>query len=164
MLTDDQITNVWERQLSSEVRSLYFGELASRYSRRKQIITGVTFFFSSGAAATLIGRAPSWVPIILSVVVAAVTAYSIAVNLDTTIRTMAKFHYSWSQLASDYERLWNTLHRDGAVAEFEQLIGRERDLSELATTDAPNDQDRLGYWQDQVFKQHRVVPEGLVKA
>ena len=164
MLTEDQIANVWERQISSEVRSLYFGELANIYSRRKQLITGVTFFFSSGAAATLIAKAPSWLPILLSLTVAAVTAYAIAINLDSTIRSMAKFHNSWSLLASDYERLWNNLYRDDAEGELDQLLARERDLSELATTDAPNNQKRLGYWQEQVFRQHRIPIQELTKA
>lgn len=55
---------------------------------------------------------------------------------------MAKLHYSWSQLSADYARLWNELSEDDALKKFHDLIYRERDLSELATTDAPNDQIR----------------------
>jgi len=98
MLSEIQITSVWERQISAEVRSLYFGELASKYARKKQIITFLVFFLSSGAAATLIAKLPSSVPATLSILVSLITAYSIAVNLDVTIRTMAKFHSSWSEL------------------------------------------------------------------
>jgi hypothetical protein len=164
MLTNDQITAVWERRIAAEVRSLYFGELANRYSKRKQWFTGLTFFFSSGAAATVVARLPAWIPVLLSVLVAAITAYSIAVSLDASIRSMAKFHYSWSQLAADYERLWNHTYSDEAGDDFERIAARERDLSELATTEAPNDPSRLGYWQEQVFRQHHLVSEGTSQA
>lgn len=159
MLSDNQITSVWERQISAEVRALYFGELASRYSRKKQAVTFLVFFFSSGAAATLIAKLPAWVPITLSLVVSVLTAYTIAVNLDVTIRTMAKFHSSWSELALGYEGLWANVHAENAQVTFEMLARRERDLSELATTDAPNNQNRLSYWQDVVFKQHNLLPQ-----
>ncbi len=157
MLSEDQITSLWERRIAAEVRSLYFADLASRYSKQKQIITGIVFFFSSGAAGALVGKLPAWVPTTLSLGVAIITAYTIAVNLDLTIRTMAKFHYQWGELAEGYESLWSNIHAADAMLDFETLCRRERDLSELATTDAPNDQKRLAYWQDQVFQQHHLV-------
>ena len=157
MLSQAQVTSLWERQISAEVRSLYFGELARNYSKRKQVISGVVLFLSSGAAGTLLGRLPTWVPITLSVLVAALTAYTIAVNLDLSTRTMARYHYQWSELAQGYEALWNNVQNDDALLDYESLMRRERDLAELATTDAPNNQERLSYWQDQVFKQHHLV-------
>lgn len=157
MFSETQIDNLWERQIGAEVRSLYFGELASRYARKKQVITGLVFFLSSGAAGSLIGKMPAWVPTSLSIAVAILTAYTIAINLDVTIRSMARFHHNWSELAQSYENLWNNLYAVDAETKFEILVRRERDLSELATTDAPNDPTRLSYWQDQVFKQHHLV-------
>ncbi len=157
MLTENQITNIWERQLSAETRSLYFGDLANVYSRRKQAITGLTFFLASGAAATLIAKFPVWLPTVLSLIAAVIMAYAVAVNLDATIRTMAKLHYLWDQIGTDYSRLWNNIYDDDALREYEDLIRRERDLSELATTDAPNDQKRMGRWQEQVFQQHDLA-------
>jgi len=47
MLSEDRITSLWERQIAAEIRSLYFGELAGKYSKRKQAITFVPFFLSS---------------------------------------------------------------------------------------------------------------------
>ena len=78
-------------------------------------------------------------------------------NLDGAIRTMAKLHYSWSQIASEYESLWNATYAEGAEQIYNRLVARERDLSELASTDAPNNEKRLGYWMDQVLKQHYVA-------
>jgi len=159
MLSENQITSVWERQISAEVRSLYFGELASKYARKKQVITFLVFFLSSGSAATLIAKLPAWVPITLSIIASVITAYTIAVDLDVTIRTMARFHSSWSELALGYESLWSNIHADDAAITFEVLAKRERDLSELATTDAPNNQKRLSYWQDVVFRQHNLLTQ-----
>ena len=157
MLSETQISNVWESQLSAEVRSLYFAELAGKYTKQKQWITGLAFAFSSGAAATVFAKAPAWIPIVFSCVIAVLMAYSIARNLDSSIRTMAKLHYSWSQIASEYEQLWSTSYDDRATEIYDRLVSRERDLSELASTDAPNNQARLSYWQDQVFKQHHLI-------
>ena len=156
MLTEPQISDVWEGQVSAEVRSLYFGDLASVNTRRKQWITGLSFFLSSGAAATLIAKLPVWVPIVLSMIVALITAYSVAVNLDSKIRTMAKLHYAWNQIGNDYRRLWNHTYSEEAESEFADLQRRELELSELATTDAPNEPKRMLRWQDQVFKLHRL--------
>ncbi len=152
MLSYEQVLNTWERVIESEVRALYFGDLANLYSRRKQFITGVSFFLSSGAAATVLAKAPSWVPVTLSVIVALATAYSIACNLDSTMRTMAKLSHSWSELAAGYERIWCDPYSEESATLYHQLGEKERELSMLATTDAPNDQERLRKWQIHVFR------------
>ena len=156
-LNENQIASVWERRIGSEVRSLYFGDLANIDSRVKQILNGSIFFLSSGAAATVIAKMNPSVPIILSLLVACASAYTIAVNLDAKIRTMAKLHYSWNQLASEYERLWDHNYEDDAEDQLNILIKREEDLSEVATTDAPNDQKKMGYWQDWVQKRYDLT-------
>lgn len=156
MLTAEQINDVWESQISAEVRSLYFGDLASRYSIQKQWITGLSFFLSSSAAATLLGKLPLWCPIALSLLVALISAYAVAANLDSKVRTMGKLHYAWTLIGNDYKRLWNHVYEDDAESELESLQRRELEISELATTDAPNDPKRMERWQDQVFKLHRL--------
>jgi len=153
-LTRDQADDVWESPLFAETRSLYFGDLASTYSSRKQWITGASFFFSSGAAATIIAKMSSKVPIVLSLLVAVMTAYSVAINLDSKIRTMAKLHYAWNQIGNDYKRLWYHHYADDAETDLADIQRRETEISELATTDAPNDQKRMEHWQNQIFKLH----------
>jgi hypothetical protein len=156
MLTADQITRVWENMLASEARSHYFGDLTTRYTRRKQLITGLSFFLSSGAAATVIAKMPSWVPVLLALGSAAITAYAMAVNLDGLIATMAKLHSSWNQISSDYDRLWNHAYDEDAEHKLDEIIGKEKVASELAATDAPNDQKPLGQWQQRVFVLHQL--------
>ena len=159
MLNEFQTTRVWENMLAAETRSLYYGDLASRYTRRKQWITGLSFFLSSGAAATLIGKAPEWVPVLLSVLVAGITAYSMAVSLDRRIGTLARLHSAWNRIAQEYGRLWNHTSDQDAEDQMAKIIDMEREPSELATTDAPNDQKLLGKWQDRVFSLYHLTDQ-----
>ncbi len=147
LLFEDQITDVRERQISAEVRSLYFGELANQYSRKKQWITFTTLFLSSGTAGSLLARSPIWVPATLSVLVAVITAYTIAINLDLTIRSTSKLHSAWSELALDYASLWDNAYADDVQQTFALLARRERELSDLGATDAPHHPKRVEYWQ-----------------
>jgi hypothetical protein len=155
-LTQDQISRVWENLLAAETRSLYFGDLTTRYTREKQWITGLSFFLSSGAAATLIAKSPNWVPIVLATITAIITAYAMAVNLDGRIATMSKLHSSWNRLASDYDRLWNHAYDHDSEEILEEIVARERDASELAVTDAPNEKKLLEQWQQHVFESHQL--------
>jgi hypothetical protein len=157
VLSEFQIGRLWEDMLAAEARALYFGDLTSQYTRRKQWITGASFFFSSGAAATVIAKTPAWFPVVLSLAVAVVTAYSIAVNLDGAIKTMSALHSSWTQIATDYDRLWSHIYADDAEEQLYQIAERAREASELATTDAPNNQKLLGQWQDRVFALHKLT-------
>jgi hypothetical protein len=158
MLTPEQIDNVWEQRISAEVRSLYFGDLANLYARQKQWISGASFFFSSGAVVILIAKLPILVPIILSALVALLNAYTVAVNLDSKIRTMAKLHNAWNQIGCDYRRLWSHTYSDDAETELRDLQRREAEISELATTDAPHDPKRLERWENHVLKLNGLPP------
>jgi hypothetical protein len=160
-LTEDQTSRVWENMLAAETRALYFGDLTTQYTRQKQWITGSSFFLSSGAAATLISKAPSWVPLILAITTAILTAYAMAVNLDGRIATMAKLHSSWNQIAADYDRLWNHVYDEEAEIQLEEIFSRERDSSELAATDAPNKPKLLAQWQQRVFALHRLEDQSV---
>jgi hypothetical protein len=159
VLNEFQTTRAWEYMLAAEARSLYFGDLATRYTRRKQWITGASFFFSSGAAATIIGKAPQWVPIVLALMVALATAYAIAVNLDRRIAVMTQLHSAWSQIANEYAHLWNHTTDEDAESQLERIMGREKEPSELAIRDAPNDQELLGKWQDRVFSLNHLTSQ-----
>ena|SRR3982751_1090453 len=99
MLTEDQVSEIWDEMIAAEVRSLYFGDLGTRYTKTKQIISGLAFFLSSGAAATMVAKFPSEIPIAMSVLTALATAYSIAVGLDKKATTMAKLYGTWTQIA-----------------------------------------------------------------
>lgn len=83
--------------------------------------------------------------------VAAMTAYSIAVGLDRKIATMAKLHSAWNRISQEYRRLWSQ------ESQLAQIIEMSLEPSELATTDAPNDQKLLEKWQDRVFALYHLT-------
>jgi hypothetical protein len=154
MLNQGQIEDVWRRQLDAETRALYFADLANRYTTQKKWITAGSFFLSSSAVVTFLTKLPDWVPVSLSIVTAVINAYSSAFGLDSRMRSMSKLYSQNSQLASDYEKLWNNVYAEDATLVLDGLIRRDREISETATTEAPNDQKRMGRWQDCVFTQH----------
>jgi hypothetical protein len=159
VLTEDRINRIWSDLLAAETRALYFSDLTTTYARRKQWITGLSFFFSSAAAATIIGKAPAWVPTLLAVVTAAMTAYSIATALDRKTSTMAKLSSAWREIASAYDRVWNHAYDADAEDQLDQIIALEKAPSELAATDAPHDEKRLDRWQQRVFLLHGLPTE-----
>ncbi len=156
VLTEHQIKRVWEGMIAAETRALYFGDLATRYTRQKQWITGLSFFLSSGAAASIIVSAPWIVPALLSLGVAAMTAYAVALNLDGRTRTMARLHSSWNQIATLYDRLWNHTYDADAEEQLDAILEREREPSEVAATSAPYDEALLKKWQDKVFAMYHL--------
>ena len=153
MLQEIQVNRVWQMTYEAEVRAFYFGDLASRYTRRKQIITGMSFFLSSGAAATILASSPKWVPISLSAVAAILTAYSISVNLDRKALTMAKLHSTWNRLAVEYERLWHHWYQDDAQTILEELQDRSIEASESGT-EAPYDERLLDKWAERAYNKY----------
>src|ERR1019366_6294856 len=90
MLTEDQAKRVWERMVESEVRSLYFGDMASKNTARKQIFVGASFFLSSGAFAALVGHLLVLVPTVCALIVEILTAYSMADGFGRRYGTHAK--------------------------------------------------------------------------
>lgn len=158
MLTDAQVNDVWNEMIAAEVRALYFADLGANYTKTKQIITGISFFLSSGAAATILGKSPVWVPVLFSIVTAVATAYSIAVGLDRKAGLMGKLHYTWSEIESDYRQLWNHWYEDEAEDQLKDILIRVRDASQIAITEAPYDENLVKKWRSFVLKQHHIAP------
>jgi hypothetical protein len=155
-LTEHQITRLWENLVAAETRALYFADLAATYTRRKQGITGTSFFLSSGAAAVILARAPAWVPLGLALAVAALQAYVMALNLDAKIAALAKLYSAWHVIATDYDQLWSHTWAEDAEDQFNRIVAREREPSELAIATAPNDESRLAKWQHRILEMHHV--------
>lgn len=169
MLDSFQQKRAWENMLAAETRALYFADLASRYTRQKQWITGMSFFLASGAAASLVGKLPVWVPTATATVVALVNAYSIAVGLDRKAKTMARLHSDWAQIANDYGRLWSHTDDEDAEARLDELIRQEKEPSELATTDAQTTKNcsasgRIAFSRCTISRDRMANPEPITKS
>ena len=142
----------------AEVRSLYFGDLAARYTKRKQTIVAASFFLSSGAAASLWATMPAWVPLTMAIIVALLTGYSIAVNLDKAALTMANLHGEWNRLSNDYEHLWNRWYADDAEDTLKALLERASQVSVKGrSTEAPFDQNLIDKWETYVYSQYQAT-------
>ena len=155
-MTREQANLTWESKVEAEVRSLYFAALTADYARYKQIITGLSFFLSSGAAAIVIAKEPMYsVP--MSIIVAVLTAYSIATGLDRRIATFAKLHAEWNALSDEYDRLWHHWEDADSEKTLYELLKRGRDASQLASTDAPYKKALMDRTQKLVFSRYQAV-------
>jgi hypothetical protein len=143
---------VWDRMIEAEVRSMYFAALASRYTLEKQCITFGSFFLASGAAVTIYGKSPSWVPLVFTTITALASAYSVAFGLDRRARTMANLQQEWSVLQYGYERLYRHLDDHNAEEVFDQLVERARKASD--STEAPYDEALIDKWTDRVYARY----------
>ena len=154
VLNDFQLDVVWRDMLAAETRSLYFADLAARATRRKQWITGITLFLSSGAAAAILAKAPPWVATSMAATVAALSAYSISANLDGSVTALLKLHAAWSRIQGDYERLWSHTFSADAEAELDAIQREEQPASEDGVTAGPCQEKLLAQWQDRVNRMH----------
>lgn len=153
-LTEHQAARIWEERAEAEVRSLYFADLAASDVRLKQIINGVSFFLSSGAAATVVAKLPSAIPVGLALVAALAMAYSIAVNLDKRAAALVKLHCQWNHLSMDYEGLWNHWYEDGAEETLRGLQKRASEASELGI-EMPYKENLIEKWSSRVYSRLR---------
>lgn len=153
MLTEFEAGRAWQEMFEAEVRSMYYAELSSRYIRLRQLLTGVSLFLSSGAAATILSKSPTWVPLTLSIVTAAITAYLIASGIERTVATTGKLHASWNRLAKDYENIWHHWKDDDAKELYRQLQSRAAEASQLAT-EAPYREELLVKWQARISEKY----------
>ncbi len=154
MLTESQTDRIWAKMLEAEVRAMYFGELAATYTKRKQIITGLSFFLSSGAAATLAAETARMVPLLMSIASAILMAYSIAVSLERAVENMTKLHCVWSQIQDDYEQLWNHWYADDAENVLREILKRSREASEIAAQ-APYNEKLIEKWTTFVYQRYQ---------
>ncbi len=136
----------------AEVRSLYFAALANRYTRQKQWIVGLSFFLSSGAALSAFGSlVGGWLPGILGSMVAILTAYSIAANLDQKTAVCLKLHQGWNQLHNEYSRVRQHWFEDSAERDFESLLRRAGEFSGEASVSTPWNPKLMAHWEKAVY-------------
>ena len=155
--SESQKAVVWKKLYEAEVRSLYFADLASRCAKRKQIITALSFIFSSGAALTAFGNLANWVPAALGLVVAILIGYSISVGLDRKLMLLVELHMSWNRLSNDYQWLWEHWNDDDAARTLEGLLLRAGELSGRADAKAHWEPKIMEHWADFVYSSHATA-------
>lgn len=154
MLTEKQITTAWQSMFEAEVRSCYYGDLASLYTLYKKLTIAASFILSSIAAAlVLAGLWHAYAPAALNLLIALITGASIGFSLDEQVSRLVRLRYSWSQVASRYERLWNRWDEDNAESVLLNLQQQARELSDEGLN-APCWEKRIKHWYDHVLARH----------
>lgn len=157
MLTALQQKRVWEGMLAAEIRANYFGDLSGRYRLFQRLATGLTFFFSSGAFATFAVKdgpeALVWLRPLLTLLTAAVSAYSfVAQNQERTMNSV-DLHSRWNKLAKEYETLWDDMYADDAFDQLQRLDDRATELSKSGAA-FPYYEKKMLRWQRHVEEHH----------
>ncbi len=153
MLTQPQIDTVWQSKMTAEARANYFGDLASRESFIKRVLTFVSFIGSSSAFVTILVKHPN-IAAAQALLVAIANGYSIAINQDSRIKTLGKLHLQWLQLEHSYDRLWSHTYDEDPESALDECLRREVDLSETAATEVNHNEKRWVKWLDIVHKKH----------
>ena len=108
-MTEGEADRVWKAAREAGVRSLYFGEMLFRHTRRKQWLRGASLGFTSGAAVFVIGGSLPEVGAALVALTAIVNVWAIFANLDQRVLALARLRTAWETLRIEYSALWSGL-------------------------------------------------------
>lgn len=156
MLTALQQKTAWEEWLGSEIRALYFADLAYRYQRTQRLVTWVTVASSSGALVTLIAALPpaaGWVRLALALVATASSLWVLVAQHGRAASDCADLQYQWHRLADQYQALWDRTYAPDAGTVLSALTEQTAVLSKRSSA-FPNRPRLMTTWQDYVERHH----------
>ena len=156
-LNEPQRKRLWEDLLLAEARSYYFGDLATKYNREQRIITWTSLIFSSGATVTavaaLAANGQAWLPALLALIASGITFYSLVAQNHKRAADATDLHTRWAKLARAYERLWEDMYDEHALARLNAIEDSDPELSRPAVG-LPWDRKRMRRWQEHVEYLH----------
>lgn len=157
-LNELQRTRLWEDLLLAEARIYYFGDLATRYNREQRIITWASLILSSGAtvtavAAAVVASGQVWISAVLALTASAITFYSLVAQNPKRASDATDLHTRWTKLARAYERLWEDMYAEDALARLNAIEDSDPELSKPAVG-LPWDRKRMRRWQEHVEYLH----------
>jgi len=160
MLTLIQQRVVWERWFQSEVRALYYADLASLYRRKQTWITWTSLFASSGALAAIVFALAShrwpWLPAVLALIPTGLSLYSLAATPQQKAAEATELQLRWHAFAQEHRRLWDAMYSEDASRHFAELDAVARELSALSNR-LPYEPQRMDKWWEVVAEQHRAA-------
>src|SRR6266404_7853807 len=109
-MTDLQVQRLWEGMLLSEMRSLYFADLAARYNAHQRYATWAIMVATSGTFAALVAPLHDqfgWLPPLLAFGATALSYYLVATQNQRRAVDASELHYKWAQLAAEYQAIWD---------------------------------------------------------
>jgi hypothetical protein len=159
-LNELQRQRLWEDLLLAEARSYYFGDLATKYNREQRVITWTSLILSSSAMVTAVAASvangQAWLPAVLALIASGVTFYSLVVQNHKRAADAADLHTRWAKLARAYERLWEEMYDEDALARLNAIEDSDPELSKPAVG-LPWDRKRMRRWQEHVEYRHSSV-------
>lgn len=160
MLSDAQITRVWESMLGAEIRAKYFAELSARYVRNQKLGTWFTILFASSNVAALLATIPqneAWIRLALAVCATGTSVYlALAGNIQKAF-DCANLHEAWSRLHQGYRAIWEAIDADDALAVLNDLDTRQTGISKSSIS-LPRDKNAMKKWQTHTEREHGLVP------
>jgi hypothetical protein len=154
MLTEPQRTRLWENWFFAEVRACYFGDLSARYHRLHRIATWGVLLFSSSALGAVTVALPPWAAPALVLVAAGLGLYLLVVQYEKRAVDAADLHLRWTTKARAYERLWEDMYAEDALARLDRAEDSDPDLSKAAMA-LPWEPKRMEKWQTHVERMHK---------
>ena len=160
MLTEPQITDVWEGWLASEIRADYFAELVTRYQGRQSLLSWLTLLLSSGAFASALR---DWqpehfnLPAAFALLAAGISGYSLIISNQKRAFECSNLHSRWTRLAQEYKTLWSNLYSEDAAEKLARLDEKSNEISVSGNT-LPNDERLMLKWENYVLQQHHCQP------
>ena len=156
-LNELQRKRLWEDLLLAEARSYYFGDLATKYNREQRIITWTSLILSSAATvtavATLAANGQAWLPALLALIASGITFCSLVAQNHKRAADATDLHTRWAKLARAYERLWEDMYDEDALARLNAIEDSDPELSKPAVG-LPWDRKRMRRWQEHVEYLH----------
>lgn len=159
-LNELQRKRLWEDLLLAEARSYYFGDLATRFNTLQRRVTWLSLILSSGAVVSAIavvskasggGQAgPAvWITALLALASSALGYYALVANNQKRAADATDLHTRWAKLARSYERLWEDMYAEDALARLNAIEDSDPELSKPAVG-LPWDRARMRRWQEHV--------------
>src|SRR5437870_2685433 len=150
MLSEAQITRVWEGMLAAEIRSLYFADLSARYYRNQRLATWGSLMLSSGAAVSILANLPAdlvWLRPMFAISAATLSGYTVAMQNQKSAIDSADLHARWNRLSKGYESIWENVYADDAAERLAALDERAADLSKAGCAFG-NDEKSMLRWEE----------------
>ena len=162
MLNEAEQKKAWEGQFMSEVRALYFAELAAERYRFQQLLTGLTLLFSSSAAGVVVLRDASLInPMAAPILFLLVAVVSVLSQNRRLAIDASDLHSKWNKLALDFARLWEDMYSGGARESLWALEDKAAEYSKSGIPVAPFDSQRMNKWQSHVEMLHCCIIPAL---
>lgn len=136
MLTTTQQVDVWEGLILSATRARLFASLCNRYKFCHKLLLGATLLCSFVAASFVfkewLPQQYAWVRVVLTIATAGFSFLSVIQQYQKSSFDCLDLYYRWSQLASQYDALWNDMYVSTAESLFKSLQEKRAEASKAS--------------------------------